>query len=119
MTVVRSRRIGGHTIDEHASGLVVTRFDDGAEVLAWPHGTAEYAKRARDMGYGDDDAARFAMSRAHETAHALLAVAAGLHESPVLASVARCQPMDETLAGLEEAAVLAFSHWVQAMGRTT
>lgn len=97
-------RYGQATVFVHDSDpLVVTRFNDGAEVRAVPEPTEDYEARARELGYADGAA----MSREHDEIHCQIARMLGLGVSPVLWATAHETPVDRALGAFEEDAVMA------------
>jgi hypothetical protein len=107
-----------------ADGTVVTidvwgtriTLPTGEAVRGEPMDTPEYRDTARELGYGDGEAAdRYAMCCDHDPLHALLCDWLGLpsHALRYAAGLAH----DPRLAGLEEAAVLAVQKLTRAAGR--
>jgi len=93
--------------------LVITRFDDGAEVWARPRDDASYAATAAELGY--ETPAR--MNAEHDEIHCQIAQMLGLGVSPTLWAVAHGSGVDEALSGLEEDAALALARFKNACRR--
>jgi hypothetical protein len=96
---------------------VETRWPDGVTLVAVPHETAEYAARARALGYSGGDPA-WEMCWQHEIAHHWLSWQFNHESSRVLRAVAEGREADPDLYGAEEDLVLAWQRFVTADEKT-
>lgn len=109
-------KIGGAEVvtgrDEHGPYLI-TRFEDGAELLARPEHNPEYEIRARRLGYDSAEAC----NDEHDPTHSALAVLLGLNASPTLYATAHGWPIAPDLWIAEEDAVKAIQAYKNALRR--
>lgn len=104
-------RFGATTV-HFVANLTVTTLPDGQEIIAAAQDNDAYRATAKRLGYGDDT---LRMSRQHETAHVWLAHVLGLHESPVMRSVA-AETGASDLTNAEEDVVCALARFANLAG---
>lgn len=97
---------------EMTTSAIVTTVHGGASAKAVPTYKQEDHDRARSLGYDTP----WEMHRDHDLTHCLLAYWLGLAEPPVIAGVARGEPLTKAGSGAEEEAVLAIQKFAQQQG---
>lgn len=85
---------------------------DGTIVFGEPHNSESYRETARRLGYGEDV---LLLCQEHDQAHAWLADAIGLKESPAL-RVSVGGPGDPALVAADEDATLSLQRFCRAAG---
>lgn len=103
----------GTVVEVLATGSRII-LPDGTIVFGEPHYSESYQETARRLGYGEDV---LRLCQEHDPAHAWLADAIGLKESPALRA-AIGGAVDPAIASADEEATMSLQRFCRAAGVT-